>query len=74
MLNDTVRNSEDLYFSFVIMRIHTFKYRSSKSGNNSSVFYSDDLIIFTEHFMQQLFIDRFYKPQIIMCGVYAFRS
>jgi hypothetical protein len=24
--------------------------------------------------MQQLFIDRFYKPQIIMCGVYAFRS
>src|SRR5688572_33202761 len=71
MLHDYIRNAQ--YFNIILISMlrHEFKDRTAKSTFNTTLFYSDDLVIILQGFMQQLFIQRLCKAHIIMSGVDA---
>lgn len=45
---------------------HEFKYGTSHSSLNRSVFYGDDVAECAAHFVQQFFVQRFEESQIIV--------
>src|ERR1700760_2916134 len=66
MLDDGIGDTEDADRRGIAMRRLEFEDRRTKPANHGSVFDRNDPVEFLEYLMQKRFIQRLYKPHIVM--------